>query len=33
MSPNEYHKCLGAQKFLVRLILHMAIFGGVAQLS
>ena len=28
MSPNEYHENLGARKFLVRLVLHMAKVGG-----
>jgi len=28
MSPNEYHENLGARKFLVRRVLHIAKVGG-----
>jgi len=28
MSPNEYHEILGAQKFWVQWVLHMAKVGG-----
>jgi len=28
MSPNEYHENLGARRFRVRSVLHMAKVGG-----
>jgi len=31
--PNEYHECLGARKFLVRWVLHMAKVGGAPRHS
>jgi len=33
MSPYEYHKCIGAQKFRVQWTFQMAMVGGVARHS
>jgi len=33
ISPNEYHECLGAWKFWVRWVLHMAKVGGAPRHS